>query len=324
MTTIPNSPFVDVPSSTLDVISENTAGYASGPASLRLRLITLLAVLLPFLGLIAAVVLLWGIGFSWLHAALMFGMYVGTGLGITIGYHRLFTHKSFKTPRPIAAILATLGSMSVEGPLLQWVATHRRHHQHSDDHGDPHSPHIHGETITGLFKGLWHSHIGWMFKNSPRDLARYVTDLRRDVMLSAISRLFPLWVLIGLLIPTILGGLISLSWTGALLGFIWGGLVRVFFVHHITWSINSVCHIWGSRTFDVDDHSRNNVIFGILAFGEGWHNNHHAFPNSARHGLAWWQIDSSYYLVRLMGLVGLAYDIRVPSSDRILAKKRRR
>ncbi len=172
-----------------------------------------------------------------------------------------------------------------------------------------------------MVRGMWHAHMGWLFRPHPPGLARYVNDLRKDRLVRSMSKLFPLWVLVGLLIPAALGGLFTLSWMGVLLGFIWGGLVRIFLVHHVTWSINSVCHIWGTRPFDTHDESRNNAIFGVLAFGEGWHNNHHAFPTSARHGLRWWQLDVTYMIIRGMALVGLARDIRVPSPDRIAAKR---
>jgi stearoyl-CoA desaturase (delta-9 desaturase) len=290
-------------------------------AEIRLKLVNIAAVTIPFAGLVVAIVLLWGVAFDWLYLALLGGMYLATALGITVGYHRLFTHRSFRTPRPVAAILAALGSMAVEGPVLQWVAVHRRHHQHSDDHDDPHSPHTHGASLWGVVRGMWHAHMGWLFRAPPRRLTRYVRDLRKDRLVRRMSRLFPLWVLLGLLIPAALGGVLTLSWTGALLGFLWGGLVRIFLVHHVTWSINSVCHIWGARPFRSHDESRNNAIFGVLALGEGWHNNHHAFPTSARHGLRWWQLDISYMVIRAMGLVGLARDIRTPSRDRIAAKR---
>jgi stearoyl-CoA desaturase (delta-9 desaturase) len=290
-------------------------------AEVRLRLLNIAAVTIPFAGLIVAIVMLWGVAFDWLYLALFGGMYLLTALGITVGYHRYFTHRSFKAPRPVAAGLAILGSMAVEGPVLQWVATHRRHHQHSDDHDDPHSPHTHGSGLRGTLLGMWHAHVGWLFRSHPRGLARYVRDLRQDPLARRMSQLFPLWVVIGLVVPGALGGLLTLSWTGVFLGFIWGGLVRIFFVHHVTWSINSVCHIWGTRPFRCRDESRNNAIFGVLALGEGWHNNHHAFPTSARHGLGWWQIDISYLVIRTMGLVGLASDIRIPSRARIAARR---
>jgi len=289
--------------------------------SMPVRIGTLVAVVLPFLGLIVAILLLWGRGFDWLHFGLLLGMYFVTGLGITVGFHRLLTHRAFETTRPVKFILSVLGSMAVEGPILRWVATHRRHHQHSDQEEDPHSPHQHGRGIRGFFRGLYHAHLGWMFRPDTPNLLRYAGDHAQDSLVSKVSALFPLWVAVGLLIPTILGGVISHSWTGALLGLIWGGLVRIFFVHHITWSINSVCHIWGSRPFPCADHSRNNFLFGILAWGEGWHNNHHAFPTSARHGLWWWQIDMSYIAIRTLALFGLAWNVRMPTAQAIAAKQ---
>lgn len=304
-------------------------------ASLALRLINLAAVLIPPAGLITAILLLWGVAFNWIYLALLGSMYVLTALGITVGYHRLFTHRSFKAPRPVAAVLAALGSMAVEGPMLQWVATHRRHHQHSDDHGDPHSPHNHGDGLLGTLRGLWHAHMGWLFDSHtfvtardgfssvPIPLRRYVADLERHRLYRWMSATFPVWAVLGLLIPAAIGGIATLSWTGVLLGFVWGGLVRVLLLHHVTWSINSVCHIWGTRPFRSHDESRNNAIFGVLALGEGWHNNHHAFPTSARHGLRWWQLDVSYLVIRALGLLGLASEIRVPPPARIEAKRRR-
>ena len=264
----------------------------------------LAAVILPFLGLAAAAFLLWGWGFSWVHLGLLLGMYVPTALGITVGYHRLFTHRSFETNRVVQFVLAVLGSMAVEGPLLDWVAMHRRHHEHSDTPDDPHSPHHGGRGLLGLLRGFWHAHLGWIFRPAPPQLARYVKDLRRSALLRDLSALFPLWVAIGLLIPAVLGGVLTCSWAGALLGLVWGGLVRIFFVHHVTWSVNSVCHLWGARPYESGDDSRNNFLFGLLALGEGWHNNHHAFPTSARHGLRWWQVDVSYWVIRGLALRG--------------------
>jgi stearoyl-CoA desaturase (delta-9 desaturase) len=288
------------------------------------QILSLCAIILPPLGLVAAIILLWGVGFSWLHLGLLLGGYVLTAFGITIGYHRLFTHKSFETNAVVKAILGVLGSMAVEGSILQWVATHRRHHQHSDRDEDPHSPNTHGHGFLALLKGIYHSHFGWFFTAAPATMSRYVPDLAADPVIRRVSKLFPLWVCLGLLIPAGIALAITGTWLGALLGLVWGGLVRIFLVHHVTWSVNSVCHLWGARPFDCHDHSRNNLIFGILGFGEGWHNNHHAFPTSARHGLRWWQIDTSYWVIRLMGLVGLARAIRVPSADRIQAKLRGR
>jgi stearoyl-CoA desaturase (delta-9 desaturase) len=292
-------------------------------ASLATRVVTLLAVVLPFLGLVAAVVLLWGPGFSWLHLGLLLGMYALTAVGVTVGYHRLFTHKSFETTKPMKFVFAALGAMAFEGPVLKWVAMHRRHHQHSDRADDPHSPHHHGSGLRGLLAGAWHAHVGWVFGPDPADLPRYAGDLAKERVLRVVSRTWLLWAAVGLLIPALLGGLLTLSWAGALLGLIWGGLARVFLVHHVTWSVNSVCHLWGTRPFASRDQSRNNAVFGVLALGEGWHNNHHAFPTSARHGLRWWEFDASYWLIRGLAAVGLAWKVRVPAADAVSAKRHR-
>lgn len=310
--------------------------HASGPhaagttvrISWKTAIINFLAVTLPFAGLIAAGILLWGSMFHWIDLVLLVTMTLISGLGITVGFHRLCTHKSFDTPAFMRYAFAAAGSMAVQGPVINWCAEHRKHHQHSDADGDPHSPHVHGDItwgrgVWGTLRGAFHAHVGWLFERRSTDLDKYAVDLYRDPALVAANRHFALWVLIGLLLPAAVAGLVTLSWFGALLGFLWGGLARVFLVHHITWSVNSVCHIWGSRPFNSHDHSRNNAIVGILAMGEGWHNNHHAFPASARHGLKWWQFDLSYLVIRSLGLVGLARKIRTPDQQRIDAKMRR-
>jgi stearoyl-CoA desaturase (delta-9 desaturase) len=278
-----------------------------------MRVAILAIVILPFVGFIAAIVSLWGWGIGWPEVSMLIAMYVLTVLGITIGFHRLFTHRSFETNPMIQGILAILGSMAVEGPLLKWVALHRRHHQFSDKENDPHSPHVNFSGIIGLLRGVWYSHIGWFFTPDPPRLEHYVKDLHRSKLLRVIDRFFLLWVFLGLLIPALAGGLITHSWMGALTGLIWGGLARVFLVHHVTWSINSICHIWGSKAYETNDESKNNLLLGILGLGEGWHNNHHAFPSSARHGLKWWQIDPSYLVIQLFGILGLASKIKIPA-----------
>jgi stearoyl-CoA desaturase (delta-9 desaturase) len=288
---------------------------------LRVKITNLLAVVLPFAGLVAGAILFWGWGFDWLHLGLMLGMYLISILGVTVGYHRLFTHRSFRTYKPVQVILAIAGSMAVEGPVIKWVAMHRRHHQRSDHEGDPHSPHLHGSGIIGMLKGFCHAHVGWMFKPDMPNIMNGVKDLLADPAIRRVDRFFAVWVALGLLAPAALGWILSHSWQGALLGFIWGGLVRIFLVHHVTFSVNSICHIWGSRPFQSNDHSTNNLLFAILGMGEGWHNNHHAFPTSACHGLRWWQIDFSYYVIKLMSWVGLAWDVRKPSAAAMEAKK---
>lgn len=275
---------------------------------------TFIGVTVPLAALVVGIVLMWGYGFWWVDMALMVGMYFVSLLGLTIGFHRLFTHRSFQTTRPIQWLLAICGSMTIQGPLFTWVGLHRKHHQYSDTVDDPHSPHPHGAGFWGLLRGFWRGHIGWAFSPMPEGLMGYVKDLSRHRSLRVINELFPVWAALGLLIPAAIG-LAAGGWAGALTGFIWGGLVRVMLVHHVTWSINSVCHLWGTRPYPEKDESRNNVVFGVLAFGEGWHNNHHAFPTSARHGLKWWQVDLSYYVIRALALVGLAWKIRVADPD---------
>jgi stearoyl-CoA desaturase (delta-9 desaturase) len=286
-----------------------------GHASLGKRLATLGAVVFPFLGLVAAAAYFWGWGFSWADLGLLVGMYLLTGLGITVGFHRLFTHRAFATYRGVQFVLAGLGSMAVQASLFQWVAQHRVHHQHSDRPGDPHSPHLRRRGALGWLRGFWHAHVGWAFEPDATGLERYTRDLGRSRALRVASALFPVWVALGLLAPAAAGGLIAATWAGALGGLIWGGLVRIFLVHHVTWSVNSVCHLWGVRPYRTGDESRNNFVFGVLALGEGWHNTHHAFPTSARHGLRWWQPDLSYWVIRALALLGLAWAVRVPTKQ---------
>lgn len=300
------------------------------PGQRKLAVANLLAVLVPVFGLIAAIVLLWGVAFNWMYLALLVGFTILTGLGITVGFHRLCTHKSFATPGWMRYLLASIGSMAVQGPVIEWCADHRKHHQHSDAEGDPHSPHVSddggwGEGFIATLRGAFHAHCGWLlWKGNPTE-AKYSADLRTDKALVLADKHFAFWALAGLAIPAAIAGLITMSWTGALLGFLWGGLVRVLAVHHITWSVNSVCHLWGSRPFESHDESRNNLLVAILAMGEGWHNNHHAFPASARHGLRWWQFDLSWIIIKTFSFLGLARNVRVPSDERIasgLAKKK--
>jgi len=299
----------------MQTLPTQPAGLPEIPAiPLGARIATLVVVIVPFLGMVAAIAMLWGWSFGWVELTLLLSMYVLTVLGITVGFHRFFTHRAFETYGVVQYILAVLGSMAVQGPLFKWVALHRRHHQYSDKVEDPHSPYNKGGGTLGVLHGAWHAHIGWFFDPDPPELNRYVKDLARNPVLCKISALFPLWVALGVAIPAVIGGLVAGTWTGALLGALWGGLARIFLVHHVTWSINSVCHLWGRRPYGTTDHSRNNFLFGILGLGEGWHNNHHAFPASARHGLRWWQVDVSYYIIRTLAALGLAWKIKLPDS----------
>jgi stearoyl-CoA desaturase (delta-9 desaturase) len=309
----------NVSESTSVVISDAESPFrADFPKAIseRVQLLNLTAVILPFLGFAAVVVSLWGRGFHWVECGLLLGMYVLTAVGITVGYHRLFTHRAFETNGMVQFVLAVLGSMAVEGPLLKWVAAHRCHHQHSDTREDPHSPHAQGDGLLGLLRGLWHAHVGWFFEPDPPNLPHYVKDLYQSSLLRRASSLFPLWVALGVLIPAALGGLLTGTWMRVVSGLLWGGLARIFLVHHVTWSINSICHLWGSQPYRTGDHSRNNFLFGVLGFGEGWHNNHHAFPTSARFGLRWWQIDLGYWFISVLVLLGLASTERESGKSR--------
>jgi stearoyl-CoA desaturase (Delta-9 desaturase) len=283
------------------------------------RRITVAAVVVPFAGFLAAVALSWGGLVTWRDLAILVAMYVPTGLGITIGYHRLLTHRSFEAPAAVRAILAVLGSMSLQGAPIHWVADHRKHHTFTDEEGDPHSPHLHaGDGWRGVLAGWWHAHTGWLFDRTERASARrFAADLREDPVIRWVDRRFLGWVLLGLAIPFGLGLALSGGELAAgLTGLLWGGLVRIFLQHHATWSVNSICHMYGSRRFVSDEESRNNWAVALVSFGEGWHHNHHAFPRSAEHGLRRWEVDPSAYVIRAMERLGLARNVVRISPER--------
>ncbi len=288
------------------------------------RVVRVMVFGLPPAGLLLAGWLAWG-GVLHAHDLVVLAVtYMLTGLGITVGYHRLFTHRSFKTSRAMRAVLAVLGSMAVEGPVIEWTATHRKHHRFSDEEGDPHSPHLehHGTGWGGAVRGLAYAHVGWMFRG--RDMAnpaRYAKDLLADGDLRFISRTFPLWVAVGLAIPFGLGVLLTGTIVGGLTGLLWGGVVRIFLLHHATFSINSLCHYFGRRPFSTGDESRNLAWLAPLAFGESWHNNHHAFPTSARHGLSRWQLDPGGWLIGALERCHLAWDVIRIGPERQQAKR---
>jgi stearoyl-CoA desaturase (Delta-9 desaturase) len=278
-------------------------------------------VIVPFLAFLAAIPVAWGWGLDWLDVILMAAFYCVSGLGITVGYHRFFTHGSFRARRPLRIALAIAGSLAVEGPVIGWVADHRRHHAFSDRDGDPHSPWRYGDTAGALAQGMWHAHMGWMFDLEHTNRERFAPDLLRDRDVVRISDLFGLWTIVSLLAPPLLGGLISWSWGGALSAFFWASLVRIFLLHHVTWSINSVCHMIGERPFAARDKSANVWPLAILSFGESWHNMHHADPTAARHGVLRGQLDSSARLIWFFERLNWAYDVRWPKPER-LAKLR--
>ncbi|MGA8806184.1 MAG: fatty acid desaturase [Solirubrobacterales bacterium] len=273
------------------------------------------AVVIPFLATLAAILLFWNRVVSGTDLAILAAMYVVTAAGITVGYHRMLTHRSFRTHKPTEYLFAILGSMAVQGSVIAWVADHRKHHAHTDVEGDPHSPHVgHGDGLGGVLGGLWHAHTGWLLSEQGRaDWKRYAPDLYEDQGMRRINRYFVPLVVLGLAIPTLAGYLLTGTLLGAATGLLWGGLVRVFFVHHVTWSVNSVCHFLGPRRFEVEDRSTNVFWLALPSLGESWHHNHHAFPRSAVHGLRRWELDPSALLIAAMEKVGLAWNvIRIP------------
>jgi stearoyl-CoA desaturase (Delta-9 desaturase) len=272
----------------------------------------LIGVLVPFLGTLVAIVLLWNRAVDATDLAILAVMYLVTATSVTVGFHRLLTHRAFQTFPWVEHAFAALGSLSVEGSVMDWVADHRRHHANTDREGDPHSPHIgHGHGLAGF----WHAHIGWLMETQGQaDWKKYAADLYDDPKMRRIGKLFPLIALASLLIPTIAGFVLDgFTLGGALRGLIWGGFVRIFLVHHATWSVNSICHIFGRRRFDIEDKSTNVWWLALFSLGENWHHNHHAFPRSAFHGLRWYELDLSGIVILAMSKVGLAWNvIRIP------------
>jgi stearoyl-CoA desaturase (Delta-9 desaturase) len=287
------------------------------------RIANLIGVVVPFLGLIAAVVLLWNQWVDWIDLTIMAVLYLFYGVGVTVGFHRLLTHRAFQTHKPVEYGFAILGSMGLQGGVLDWVADHRKHHAHTDQEGDPHSPHVgHGEGLAGLY----HAHVGWLFEtHGQADWKKYARDLYEDQTMKRINRLFPFWALASLVVPSLLGwALHGFTLEGALRGLVWGGLVRAFFLHHITWSINSVCHFFGRRRFEIEDHSTNVAWLALPSLGEAWHHNHHAFPRSAAHGLRWWEVDVSSWIIAGLQRLGLAWNVVRITPERQQAKQAER
>jgi stearoyl-CoA desaturase (delta-9 desaturase) len=282
------------------------------------RAITGVVTALPALLLVLAGWQLWDRELRWRDVAIFVAMYVPIGLGVTVGFHRLLAHRSFKTSRWMRGLLAALGTMAIEGPLISWVADHRKHHAYSDQAGDPHSPHVdHGGGLRGAVRGLVHAHVGWLFNHTQRGAReRFAPDLIDDPVVSFIDRTFVWWSLAGLVIPFGLGMLIGGTISAGLEGLLWGGAVRVFVLHHVTYSINSLCHFFGRRRFQTRDHSRNLLWLTPFSFGEAWHNNHHAFPTSAIHGMGRGELDLSGMLISILERVGLVWDVRRISPQR--------
>jgi stearoyl-CoA desaturase (Delta-9 desaturase) len=283
--------------------------------------VTLVAVAVPPLALLSAMGLLWGVAFHAYDIALFLGFYVVCAFGTTIGFHRYFTHRGFEARTPVRVALAILGCMTMQGPITQWVTDHRKHHALSDKPGDPHSPHGHGEGAWGAMRGFVHAHVGWMFSNMGMEQGReYGKDLYEDRLIRTIDRLYLLWVVLTLGLPFLLGWAIGGTVEAGLEGLVWGGLIRIFAYQHATFSVNSICHMFGRQDFRSRDEARNNALVALLVFGEGWHNNHHAFPASARHGLLRGQFDVSWWVIRTLERLRLVWDVKVP--DRAQLERR--
>jgi stearoyl-CoA desaturase (Delta-9 desaturase) len=269
------------------------------------------AVIVPFVAFLAAIPLLWNELVGWTDLAIFAVMYLLTAVGVTVGFHRMLTHRAFETYRPLKYVFAVLGSMAVQGDVIGWVSDHRKHHAYTDEEGDPHSPHVgHGEGWLAGLRGLFHAHMGWLFvHHSGAEAKRFAPDLLEDRGMRLIARAFIPLVGLGLALAFGLGYLLTGELAGALTGLLWGGLIRVFLGHHVTWSINSICHFFGRRRFDTDDESTNVLWLALPSLGESWHHNHHAFPRSAVHGLRWWEIDVSGWVIRAMQRLGLAWNV---------------
>ena len=288
--------------------------------STTMRVLLALFIIVPLLAVIVAIPIAWGGFVGWSDLFLIAFFWALTAGGITVGFHRYFTHGSFKTNRFMKYALGIAGSLAVQGSLSQWVADHRKHHQFSDDEGDPHSPWRFGTSKRAVAKGLYWAHIGWLFNEGQTSPEKYAPDIANDPDVQRISRLFPLMVLTTLLAPAVLGGLLTWSWMGVLTGFFWGSLIRIALVHHVTWSINSICHVFGTRPFKSRDLSSNVWWLALPSMGESWHSLHHAEPTAARHGVFKGQIDMSATFIRLLEKTGVATDVRWPKHDRLVRK----
>ena len=286
------------------------------------RIVTGTVTVVPILCLLIVAWQVWGAWLGWNDIFVFLIMYVATGLGVTVGFHRMLTHRAFKTSGFVRGVFTALGSAAIEGPVISWVADHRKHHAFSDRPGDPHSPHVdHGSGVRGALRGLLHAHVGWLFLHTNRGRrTRYAPDLIADPVVSRIDRHFVTCVAAGLLAPFALGWMFGGTLRDGLTGLLWGGAVRVLVLHHSTYSINSLCHFFGRRRFNTKDESRNLFWLSFFTFGEAWHNNHHAFPTSAEHGMRRWEFDPSAYVIRGMEKLGLVWDVVRVSPERQATK----
>jgi stearoyl-CoA desaturase (Delta-9 desaturase) len=285
------------------------------------RLMVGVFVVVPLVALVAAIPLLWGWGLGWHDVVIALVFYTVSGFGVTVGFHRYFTHGSFKAKTGLRVVLAIAGTLAIEGPVITWVSDHRRHHKYSDREGDPHSPWRYGDDWKALSRGLLYAHVGWLFDPNQTSQEKFSPDLLADARIRRVDNWFPALVAVSVFLPALIGGLWGMSWPGALTAFFWASLVRIALLHHVTWSINSVCHTFGNDDFEVRDKSRNVAWLAIASFGESWHNLHHADPTCARHGALKGQVDPSARLIWALEKLGWAYDVRWPDEDRLTARR---
>ncbi len=293
--------------------------FAGEKSSTQVFLVKLFVVV-PALALASAVPFAWGWGLGWVDVGLALFFYTATCLGVTAGFHRYFTHGAFTANRGLRIALAVTGSMAMQGPVVDWVADHRRHHAYADRDGDPHSPWRFGTSAGALAKGFWHAHLGWLFDREKTNAARFAPDLLADDDIRRVDRLFPVLTVVTLLSPAVIGGLVTWSWWGALTAFFWAGLVRVAVLHHVTWSVNSICHMIGDRPFTARDKSANFWPLAIASMGESWHNSHHADPTCARHGVRRGQVDITARLIWAFEKLGWATKVRWARPEHLARK----
>lgn len=294
---------------------QNTSPLNGPLQPTRQKLAALVLVVIPLLAVVAALLVLPKGWIAWHHLIILVLLYLFTGFGLTMGFHRGFTHKSFAAKPWLRKTLCIAGSMAFQGPVTFWAAIHRSHHQYSDRQGDPHSPVVKGHGVRETVAGLWHAHIGWMFRLSGISYRRYVPDLLRDRDLMHVTRRYWQWVGLGVVLPGLFALPLDLSLRNFLMGCLVGGPVRIFLVSHATWSVNSLCHLFGSQPHPCGDSSRNNAWCAIWSLGEAWHNNHHAFPVSARHGLERFQVDPTFWLIRICEKCGWVDDVKTPKTS---------
>ncbi|BAY08515.1 fatty acid desaturase [Calothrix sp. NIES-2098] len=280
----------------------------------------LLCDVLPFVGFILAIACLWGKPIGVVDIAVFLGMWFLTSVGITVGYHRYFTHRAFQAHPIVRILLVILGSTGAEGPVLSWVANHRHHHRYSDEVGDTHSPHLHGTGWRNQLYGFWHAHLWWKVEYDYPNPLYYAPELLRDKTICKLNQLYFVWVILGLVFPAVVAFILTGNWIGTWYGFLWGGVIRLYLGQQTTWCINSICHLFGTRAFDTKEKSTNNLWLALPTFGESWHNNHHAFQNSAKFGLQWWQIDIGYWVIVALQSLGLAWDVNQPTPEMMQSK----